>query len=142
MRKLLFIATLLLVMASCDDKPVVPSQLPQEVQTFIQQNFPGKNITLAQKDSEWLFFTKYDVSLNDGTQVSFDTDNVWDKVEARTSAVPAALVPQAIATFVATNYPTVPIVKIDKENYGYEVELANELELKFNEAGALMEMDD
>ena len=142
MRKLLFIATALLVMTSCDDKPVAPTELPQEVQTFIKQNFPSQTITFAQKDPEWIFFTQYEVTLNDGTQVSFDTDNVWDKVESRTGAVPAALVPQPIATYVNTNFPAVAIVKIDKESYGYEVELANELELKFNEGGALMEMDD
>lgn len=34
------------------------------------------------------------------------------------------------------------IQKIDKDSFGYEVELANGLELKFNQAGALMEMDD
>ena len=53
MRKLLLIATALLVMTSCDDKPVAPTELPQEVQTFIKQHFPTQTITFAQKDSEW-----------------------------------------------------------------------------------------
>lgn len=142
MKKLLLIATALLVMTSCDDKPVAPTELPQEVQTFIKQHFPSQTITFAQKDSEWLFFSQYDVTLNDGTMVSFDTDNVWDKVESRTAGVPIALVPAPISTYVTSNFPNIAIVKIDKESYGYEVELANELEMKFNEGGALMEMDD
>lgn len=142
MKKLLIIVAALLVMTSCDDKPVAPTELPQEVQTFIKQNFPAQSIAFAQKDSEWLFFTQYEVTLNDGTQVKFDTDNVWDKIEARTAAVPVALVPQPITTYVNTNFPNVALVKIDKESYGYEVELANGLEMKFNEGGALMEMDD
>jgi hypothetical protein len=34
------------------------------------------------------------------------------------------------------------ITKIDKERNGYEVDLANGLELKFNNQGAIVEMDD
>ena len=34
------------------------------------------------------------------------------------------------------------ILKIDKEHNGYEVELANGLQLQFNKQGALMEVGD
>ena len=34
------------------------------------------------------------------------------------------------------------ITKIDKERYGYDIELSNDLELKFNRQGALIGMDD
>ena len=138
---LIILGFILLALAACDDRPVVPTELPQEIQSFVQQNFPGQTISFAQKDWE-LFFNQYDITLADGTQVSFDTSNVWDKVESHVAPVPAALVPAPIATYVSANFPAVAIVKIDKERYGYEVELANDLELKFNKQGALMEMDD
>ena len=139
---LLFIlGVILLTLSACDDRPVAPAELPQEIQSFVQQNFPGQTISFAQKDWEW-FGYQYDITLADGTQVSFDTSNVWDKVESHLAPVPAALIPAPIATYVGTSFPAVAIVKIDKERYGYEVELANDLELKFNQQGALMEMDD
>ncbi len=139
---LLFIlGVILLTLSACDDRPVAPTELPQEIQSFVQQNFPGQTISFAQKDWEW-FSDQYDITLADGTQVSFDTSNVWDKVESHMTPIPAALVPAPIATYLNTNFPAVAIVKIDKERYGYEVELANDLELKFNQQGALMEMDD
>ncbi len=131
----------LMMLSGCSDKPVLPTELPVPITTFIQQNFPGQTISFAQKDWEW-FSDQYDITLADGTQVSFDTSNVWDKVESHMTPIPAALVPAPIATYLNTNFPAVAIVKIDKERYGYEVELANDLELKFNQQGALMEMDD
>lgn len=131
----------MMALVGCGEKPVAPTQLPPEIQTFVQQTFPNQAITFAKKDRE-LFGSKYDVVLADGTQIDFNKDHFWDKVESRMNPVPAALIPAPIATYINTNFPAVAIVKIDKERYGYEVELANELELKFNEQGALMEMDD
>ena len=40
------------------------------------------------------------------------------------------------------NFPGVFVVKVDKERYGYEIELSNELELKFDKKGNLMSIDD
>ena len=132
---------LLLLVTGCGEKNVPPTQLPQEIQIFVKQYFPTQTITYAEKELEW-FTYKYDVILADGTQINFDTDNVWDKIDAKMATVPAALIPTPIATYVNTQFPAVAITKIDKERYGYDVDLANDLELKFNEQGALMEMDD
>ena len=87
--------------------------------------------------------SKYDVVLADGTHVDFDTDNVWEKIECTmASPVPTALIPAPIVTHIQTNFPDAMILKIDKDHDGYEVELANGLELKFNKQGVLTEMDD
>lgn len=131
----------MLSLVACGDQVVAPTQVPQEIQLFVQQNFPNQAITYAEKDWE-LFGSKYDVVLANGTQISFDTDKVWDKINSQTMAVPASLVPAPIATYVNTNFPSVAIYKLDRERFGYEVELANGLELKFNKQGVLMEMDD
>ncbi|MBR5674476.1 MAG: PepSY-like domain-containing protein [Muribaculaceae bacterium] len=136
------IFALVLMMTACSDKPVAVEQLPQPVKAFIQQHFPGQTITYAEKDVE-LAGSKYDVVLADGTRVDFDTDNVWDKIECTmASPVPTALIPAPIVTHIQTNFPDAMILKIDKDHYGYEVELANGLELKFNKQGVLTEMDD
>lgn len=136
------ICALFLLMTACSDKPVAPEQLPVNVKTFVQQSFPGMNITYAEKDLELTGY-KYDVVLADGTRIEFDTDDVWDKIECPlTNPVPVALVPAPVAAHIQANFPGAMIVKIDKESYGYEVELANGLELKFNKQGVLTEMDD
>ena len=132
----------LMLLTGCTDKPVLPAQLPMPITSFIQQNFPGQTISFAQKDLE-ITGWQYDVVLADGTQIEFDTDQVWDKIQSTlTNPVPTALIPAPIVTQIQAQFPQAMILKIDKESYGYEIELANGLELKFNKQGALMEMDD
>ena len=57
-------------------------------------------------------------------------------------ALPAAIVPAAIQQYVSTNFPGTVITKIDKERYGYEIELSSDIDLKFNYQGVLIGMDD
>lgn len=136
------IFALVLLMTGCSDKPVLPAQLPVPIQTFVQQNFPGQTVTFAQKDLE-LTGWKYEVFLADGTHIDFDTDDMWDKIECPlTTPVPTALIPPPVAATIQANYPDAMITKIDKERNGFEVDLANGLELKFNKQGAIVEMDD
>lgn len=141
LKNVLIVLTFVLSLASCSDKQVLPAQLPVEIQTFVKQNFPEQVISYAVKDWE-LFGSKYELTLNDGTMIDFDSDNVWDKISCQMKPVPAALVPPMIAAYANNSFPGIQIVKIDKERYGYDVELANNLELKFNKQGALMEVDD
>ena len=56
-------------------------------------------------------------------------------------SLPAAIVPAAIAAYVKATFPNTVITKIDKERYGYEIELSNDIELKFNHAGVMMAID-
>ena len=136
------IFALVLLMTACSDKPVIPEQLPVPVKSFIQQTYPGQTITFAQKDLE-LTGWKYEVFLADGSHVEFDTDDTWDKVESpMTQPVPAQLIPAPIATHLQANFPGAFVTKIDKERNGYELELANGMELKYNKQGVLREMDD
>jgi hypothetical protein len=82
------------------------------------------------------------VVLTDGTEIDFDGKGEWDSVDCKRSAVPSALVPAAIAGYVQANFPSQLIVKIDKEHYGYEVQLSNDIELKFTADGQLLAYDD
>ncbi len=136
------IFALVLLMTACSDKPVVPEQLPVQVKTFIQQTYPGEAITFAQKDLE-LTGWKYEVFLVDGTHIEFDTDDMWDKIESPVARpVPQQLIPAPIASHLQANFPGTVVTKIDKERNGYEIELANGMELKYNKQGVLREMDD
>lgn len=121
--------------------PVAMPALPEPVNAFLQQHFPGKTVAMVETDSEYAG-VEFEVTLNDGTEVNFRPNNDWDKVECRASAVPAALVPATIAKYVKANFQAVPIVKIDREAFGYDIELGNGVELKFNPNGQFMGYDD
>ena len=120
-----------------DGRIIPPQQLPAAIQSFVQQHFPDATIAYAEKEMR-----KYEVHLNDGTELDFTRKGDWDKVDCKFKPVPAVLVPQPIAAYVEATFPGSSIVKIDKEYYGYEIELSNDLELKFNQAGQLFSMDD
>ena len=124
-----------------DDKIIPVEQLPAAAKDFVKKNFPNTTISYATKDNEF-GGAKYEARLADGTEIDFDKKGNWDKVDCKTRAVPAALVPETISQFVKTNHPGTVIVKIDKERNGYEIELSNDLDLKFNKNGKLIAIDD
>lgn len=134
---LLFPVTLM----SCSDKIIQPSQLPSKAVSFIEQHFPGIEVSYVKLDSG-LMKKSYDVRLANGVEIEFNGKGEWDNVDCNNMPVPSVLVPEAIATYVQTIFPGQSIVKIDKEPFGWEVELSSDLELKFSKDGRLLTVDD
>lgn len=119
-------------------QPATAAQsVPQEVNDFVQKYFPGTSIMRVETDNDH-GGVEYDVILSDGTEIDFDANNLWDNVDCHTKAVPAALVPEAIASYVKAKHQSLDITKIDKELAGYDIELSNGLDLKFNKSGQFM----
>ena len=69
-----------LFITSCDDKPIAPEQLPEAVRTYVQTNSPGSRILLAKKDWEW-FRTSYDIQLDNGLELSFNSNGVLTDID-------------------------------------------------------------
>ncbi len=124
-------------MAMADDVPIPVEKLPTEAKTFIKAHFADKSVLLATKD-----WDSYECHLDDGTKIDFNKKGVWQKVDCLMNAVPAALVPAQIAKYVTATFPNCTIIKIEKERYGWDIELSNDMELKFNKQGVLIGMDD
>lgn len=114
--------------------------LPEAITAFIKQHFPNATVVGVEPDNEHGGL-EYDVYLSDGTQVDFDANNQWEKVESM-KGVPAFFIPKAIATYVKSNYQNLAITKVNKEYHGYEIELANGLDLNFDNSGRFIGMDD
>lgn len=127
--------------SSATDRPIPANQLPQAAKTLIAQAFPGQTIAYAEKDADHMK-TTYEVRLGNGTQVDFNGQGVWDKVETYGKAVPASFIPPAIAQYVKSHYNGQVITKIDKERHGFDVKLSNGMELKFSRSGAFLGIDD
>lgn len=143
---LLFVALVCMFMQSVtifadDDKFVPIEQLPAEVWTFVKENFPKSTISCATKEIEFMG-VEYEVMLSNGTKINFDKKGNWEKVSCKSHNVPSSLIPTTICKFVNAHYPMTNIVKINKERYGYEIELSNDLDLKFNKKGQLVSIDD
>lgn len=115
--------------------------LPQQITDFLLKQFPGATVSYVETDADHGGM-EYDVTLNDGTEVDFDRANQWESVDCHVKAVPAALVPGAISSYVKSNNQGLPITKISRKPNGYEIELNNGLELRFDPNGNFAGIDD
>lgn len=122
------------------DHDIDPADLPATALSFLSTYFPGDAIWTAEKDGN-----DYTVLLESGCEVDFVADGTWDDIDARTAALSSkvtSLLPSAARKYVEGNYPGVGISEIDREPYGYKVDLLNGLELKFDASGNFLSVDD
>ncbi len=126
---------------SCKETIVPAEKMPSAAKAFIEEYFPGRSVSYVKRDSK-LMGTTYEIVLQDGTEIDFNSKGEWDKVDCKRTAVPSSLVPTAIANYIETSFAGQIIVKIDKEHYGFEIELGNDLELRFDKNGKLITIDD
>ncbi|MCR4965487.1 MAG: PepSY-like domain-containing protein [Bacteroidales bacterium] len=123
------------VFASCD-KVITVNDLPQQAQQFLKQHFEGIDPVSVRLDDG-----KYEVVLKNGTEIEFSRKGEWRDVDCHTTPVPAGIVPDAIANYVATKFPDNFIVKIDRDNRDYEIELNNDIDLTFDLKGNFLHLD-
>lgn len=123
-----------------NDRPIAVNQLPAAAQQTVKKHFAGLQVALAKVESG-LIEKSYDVIFTDGSKIEFDRNGNWTEISCKGSAVPAALVPAAIRTYVQTNYPGALIRKIEKDRREYEVDLSNGVEVTFNTRFQVIDID-
>ncbi|MDE6650944.1 MAG: PepSY-like domain-containing protein [Paramuribaculum sp.] len=115
--------------------------LPAAAKADLKKNFKAQ-VSHIKIDKEWGRISEYDVVLTDGSEITYDRSGNWKDVEmSRNRAVPAAYIPAAIASFVNQNQKKAVITGIEKNKSGYEVELSNGIDMKFNSAGKFLRYD-
>lgn len=145
MKKLLLIIAIVVGMvgyaAARDNYSHDASVLPQAAKTTIANNFKGK-VSLVKTEKEFGSVKEYEVILTDGTEITFDKNGNWKDVEVNISkSVPSSIVPKAITDYVKKNQKNQRIVGLEKDRGGYEVELSNGVEMKFDTAGNFLKFD-
>ena len=137
----LALALTLCVSLSARDEIISEQQLPAAAKTFVKQYFKNRTVSLAKKDVD-LGSTSFDVVLNSGTKIEFNAKGEWKEVDCAPAAVPAALIPAAIAKYVKANYANLKIVKIERDRSGFDIELSNDVDLRFDKQGKFIRVDD
>lgn len=113
--------------------PINQSELPEAAKTFLGKYFSKVQVVKAEKDNGRRGM-EYEVDLADGTEVEFKTNGAWKDVKMpKGNAVPAGIVPAAIAKYISDNFDGLTIEEISRKRGGYEVELSNGSELKLTE---------
>ena len=145
MKKLLLMLGLILgisAVATAKDKYAHDeSVLPEAARTTISNNFKAK-VSLVKIEKDFGRISEYEVILTDGTEISFDRNGNWENVETNNSkSVPSSMVPKAISDYVSKNQPKTRIVGIEKERNGYDIELSNGVDMKFDAQGNFKRYD-
>lgn len=143
MKKLIVLLLALLpatmVMAD-NNKPVTFEQLPAAAKQFIKTHFPEAKITLATVERSLL--PTYDVIFTDGTKLEFSTSGEWKEIDCKYSQVPEAALPAEIVAYLKAHHPGVTVRDIERDRFGYELNLSNRLEISFWANGKIRGYDD
>ncbi len=123
------------------DRPIAVDELPATAQKFIRTHFASSEVLYAKVD-DGLFDNDYKVVFADGASAEFASNGEWKEVKCKHCAVPASIVPQAIREQVVKQFPKAVIEGIDRDRRGYDVELSNGLDLKFDRQMNLIEIED
>lgn len=140
MRRILF--ALLAIVATfgtmrADKYTIDRSQLPDQAREMLEKYFPKAKVGMIKVDRHLLKKTDYDVKLVNGTKIEFNNAGKWTSVDCKNRQVPDGLVMKAIRNYVAKNGNGAFITKIENKLSGYEIELSDGVELKFNKLGKL-----
>jgi hypothetical protein len=148
MKKITFYAALFVVtnmLIACEEEKIVSTnELPAISRTFIEIHFPNVEVTAIVREKEGLD-VEYTVYLANGFDVDFTKSGDWDDVDGHVSPIPEsilALLPESLPEYVTGVFPNLRIVEVNKERYGYEIGLSNDMDLKFDAAGRFIGIDD
>ena len=122
--------------ASCD-RMISPDKLPAQAKQFIAANFNGVNVLSVQRDG-----LGYDVILANGTSMEFSRNGQWTKVDCGLNPLPEGILPANIPQYVTTNFPANYATQIKYDDRRYEVDMNNDLELRFDKNGNYIGFDD
>jgi hypothetical protein len=118
---------LTLLLAAC-----VETKIPARSQEFIDRFFPESSVVIVEKDMDIDGQEKYEVWLNDGTKIQFSMHGDWKVVARKKTGVPLSLIPPQIVGFVKSRYPDNVVTKFSRKDYGYKLELSDDMDLRFN----------
>lgn len=124
-----------------NDKPIQVSEMPKAAQQFIQSHFANQSVAMAKVEMEFMN-KSYDVIFTNGDKVEFDKKGKWTSVDCEHTQVPQAVLPMAIQKYLGQHYPEAKVLKIETtDRKGYDVDLNNGFELKFDKRFNVVELD-
>ena len=124
-----------------DDRRIHYSELPAQAQAFVKQYFATERVQYVTLD-KGVVSDEYKVVFESGKRVEFDGAGNWVEVDCRNEAVPAAIIPKQIASYVAQHHHNHTIVELKRERHEWEAKLSNGRELTFDKRGKLVDVDD
>ncbi len=116
-------------------------KLPAQAIAFVGEHFSKDQVLFAVEESEF-FDKEFKVMLENGISLKFDKEGAWKQVESKMTAVPDALIPNEIRSFIDQRFPKAQVREIQREKRGWEIELMNGISLEFDKRFNLVDYDD
>ena len=137
----LMVVVLCVCSACADDFTTTDvSSLPAKAKQCLK--YFDSPVAYIEVDNDGVFGKNYDVKLKDGSEIDFDKKGEWKSIDTNLKPVPATFVHKSIADYVKKNYPDTFVSKIERDSRGYDVELSNHMDLKFDTNGNFVRFDD
>ena len=146
MRKILVIAlavfSLSVLTAKADNDRVITKEgLPAKAQQFVNAHFASLKVSYVKEDPDF-FDHNFEIVFADGSKIEFGRKGEWVEIDCRYTSVPQAIIPDAIKTYVKSNFPDAKILEIERKRGNHEVKLSNKLELVFDKNLKIKGIDD
>lgn len=93
-------------------------------------------------DKGWIKST-YDVTLADGTEIEFSGQGEWQEIEMKgKKALSDSVLLPAIRTHLQANFKDIAAREIARKRYGFQIDLRDGRELRFDKEGKFLGYDD
>lgn len=132
------------VTTACTDDDTVTrnlNELPAPARAILTRQFAHTQVSYIKIDKDWFWTDTYEVRLVDGTEISFDRKGNWTEVDGKYAEIPAFFVPEPVRRQAGDLFPGEKITKIEKNRRDFEVELSNDVDLRFDRKFNIREMD-
>lgn len=131
------------VSLKAQDLPISSSELPVPAVEFINKHFSSQTIQSAIKDLNHGGVVEFEVRTNKQVKIEFNQLGEWKEVESQNQeGLPVQFLPENIRQYLKDNYSKEKIEKVEKNARGYEIELMNDLGLRFNLKGEFLYLED
>lgn len=125
-----------------DETIVQNTDLPNEAQNFIKNNFGSETIQTVLNEAN-ISGDEYKVQLGNGIKLEFDANGQWKDVKAEVAnqSVGALFLPQVTRDYLTQNYPNIGIKSVERYAKGIDIDLLNNIDLKFDTNGNFLRID-
>ena len=117
------------------------NDIPAQAREVVNKEFANTKVSYIKIDKDLFKFTTYEVQFVNGMEITFDKEGNWIEVDGKRQEVPAVFVPAQIKKQVNDMFPGEKVIKIEKEPRYYEVELGNDIDIKFDKNFKIKKVD-
>ncbi|WDF67509.1 PepSY-like domain-containing protein [Sphingobacterium oryzagri] len=122
------------------------SALPEASRATLNTYFNEASVTSAKKSSSAnIYGSIYSALLSNGFEIDFNENGLWTEIESEKNlAIPTQFLQDElpkVQTYLAANYANNVVVEIERERYGFTIELNNGIDLVFDQEQNLIGVD-